>query len=280
MTPIPAHGPSRFGSGFVVVMTWAPALSGRYLLMSVEYGLGSAWARIGATSTTPNSVAIAPAVLRIRKPSPTARRPISVRYTAAPRMARSAPGVLSVACACVLDWACWPRRNPASVAASETTNTTTENTSAFAISTGLRCGTDAIDERIIPVLYSPVITSTPRTPIANCARNTPRRLTWVASKPMNFAPGPLAFSMWFACTQLNSVPSPSTMTAAASRLYQVERSERSLIHSELDHAELGDPARTQIGPRGKGGRGHQCLPAVAGCASGLPGLLGLPGWPP
>ena len=48
-------------------------------------------------------------------------------------------------------------------------NDTTAKTATFAQSTGSRLGTAPIVARIIPVEYSPVITSTPRTPIASCA---------------------------------------------------------------------------------------------------------------
>ena len=43
----------------------------------------------------------------------------------------------------------------------------------FAHSTGSRFGTAPSDARIIPVKYSLLITSTPRTPIASCAMRTP-----------------------------------------------------------------------------------------------------------
>jgi hypothetical protein len=135
----------------------------------------------------PNRVAIAPAVLRIRNPRPTASSPITVRYSAAPTMARSAPGVLNVAWMCVLASACWPSRNATNADTRVTRKTSTANTIALAMSTGSRCGTAASEERIIPVLYSPVITSTPRTPIASWARKTPRRLTSVGSKPNLFS---------------------------------------------------------------------------------------------
>src|SRR5436305_1050059 len=48
-------------------------------------------------------------------------------------------------------------------------------TTALPQSTGSRCGTAVMDARIIPVEYSAVITSTPRTPSASCASCTPAR---------------------------------------------------------------------------------------------------------
>ena len=50
---------------------------------------------------------------------------------------------------------------------------TAANTATFAHSTGRRLGTAENVERIIPVEYSPVITSTPSTPIESCAMPTP-----------------------------------------------------------------------------------------------------------
>ena len=47
------------------------------------------------------------------------------------------------------------------------------NTTIFAHSTGSRFGTAPSEARIIPVEYSPLITSTPSTPIASCDRLTP-----------------------------------------------------------------------------------------------------------
>ena len=44
------------------------------------------------------------------------------------------------------------------------------NTAIFATRTGSRRGTAIRLERIMPVEYSPVMTSTPSTPIASCAR--------------------------------------------------------------------------------------------------------------
>ena len=52
-------------------------------------------------------------------------------------------------------------------------NTTPANTASFPHSIGSRRGTTVSEERIIPVLYSPVISSTPRTPMASCAKNVP-----------------------------------------------------------------------------------------------------------
>ena len=55
-------------------------------------------------------------------------------------------------------------------------------TTALPHSTGSRRGTAAKLTRIVPVAYSPVTTSTPRTPTASSASWTPARLTAVGSK--------------------------------------------------------------------------------------------------
>ncbi len=52
-------------------------------------------------------------------------------------------------------------------------NTTPANTANFPQSIGNRRGTTVSDERIIPVLYSPVISRTPSAPMANWAMNVP-----------------------------------------------------------------------------------------------------------
>ena len=56
-------------------------------------------------------------------------------------------------------------------------NVTAPKTPTFAHSTGSRFGTAVNEARIIPVEYSPVMISTPSTPIASCASWTPARLT-------------------------------------------------------------------------------------------------------
>jgi len=47
---------------------------------------------------------------------------------------------------------------------------TTANTAILATHTGTRLGAADSVARIIPVLYSPVMNSTPSTPTASCAR--------------------------------------------------------------------------------------------------------------
>jgi hypothetical protein len=96
----------------------------------------------------------------------------------------------------------------------------------LAHNTGSRAGTTASEARIIPVLYSPVISRTPRTPMASCAKNVPVRLVEIAVAP---ASRPLG---WLAATADNRAPRPIMSTTAASNVYTVDRSERNLVHSE------------------------------------------------
>ena len=72
----------------------APALLGRYGSTCGCQRVGSSWPRPGATSSSPNRVAMPPAVLRTMKPIPTANSAITVRYSDTPMTARSACGAL------------------------------------------------------------------------------------------------------------------------------------------------------------------------------------------
>ncbi len=54
-----------------------------------------------------------------------------------------------------------------------TTNIITTSTASFASSAGRRVGTAANVERIIPVPYSPLITSTPSTAAMSCVKVVP-----------------------------------------------------------------------------------------------------------
>src|SRR3954454_19091207 len=62
-----------------------------------------------------------------------------------------------------------------SVAGSIIASVTSPYTTTLPHKTGSRRGTAVIDARIIPVEYSAVITSTPRTPSASCASWRPAR---------------------------------------------------------------------------------------------------------
>ena len=89
-------------------------------------------------------------------------------------------------------------------------NTAPAQTASLAHSIGSRAGTTANEARIMPVLYSPVITRTPRTPMDSCAKKVPVRLVemavWPGSKPC----------AWLAWMPVKRAPSPIMKTTASS----------------------------------------------------------------
>src|SRR5215472_4552618 len=103
-------------------------------------------------------------------------------------------------------------------------------TATFPHGTGRRRGTAVSDDRIIPALYSPPVTSTPSTPKATTAKMTPFRLVVTGSKAAFSA----QLKVWYrlAVTAENSAPRPVISTTAASRVHRVDRSERNLVNSE------------------------------------------------
>src|SRR5215472_2977860 len=116
------------------------------------------------------------------------------------------------------------------LATSETERMPPAKTATFPHSTGRRRGTAVSDERIIPVLYSPPISSTPSTPKATTAKMTPFRLVDTGLKAAFSAQ--LKVWYWLAVTPENSAPRPIISTTAASRVHMVDRRERNLVNSE------------------------------------------------
>src|SRR5215470_8882088 len=116
------------------------------------------------------------------------------------------------------------------LATSETEKMLPAKTASFPHSTGRRRGTAVSDERIIPVLYSPPVTSTPSTPKATTAKMTPVRLVETGLKAIFSAT--LNVWYWLAFTAENSAPRPIISTTAASRVHMVDRRERNLVNSE------------------------------------------------
>ena len=104
-------------------------------------------------------------------------------------------------------------------AASPAASATTPNTAALAASTSGRFGIAASVARIIPEEYSPVITSTPRTPISSRPREMPASALLVRSAAASLVLTPTATAMPIA---------PATVAVST---HQVERRLRSLIHS-------------------------------------------------
>src|SRR5580704_13226311 len=116
------------------------------------------------------------------------------------------------------------------LATSETEEIVPAKTASFPHSTGRRRGTAVSEERIIPVLYSPLISSTPSTPKATTAKMTPVRLVVTGLKLARSAA--LNVWYWLAVTAENSAPMPIISTTAASRVHMVDRRERNLVSSE------------------------------------------------
>jgi hypothetical protein len=128
----------------------------------------------------------------------------------------------------------WPQAS--SVPADRQPSTTASVPSALTLMAGMTgaigslLGTTVSEARIIPVLYSPLISSTPRTPIASCANSMPFRLVEIGLKLARSAG--LKVWYWLAETPENSAPMPIESTTAASSVQTVERSDRNLIHSD------------------------------------------------
>src|SRR5215468_9808018 len=116
------------------------------------------------------------------------------------------------------------------LATSETGKMLPAKTATFPHSTGRGRGTAVSDDRIIPVLYSPPVSSTPSTPKATTAKMTPFRLVVTGLKAALSAQ--LKVWYWLAVTPENSAPRPIISTTAASRVHMVDRKERNLVNSE------------------------------------------------
>src|SRR6266567_3439795 len=211
-TAKPVHGASMPVSGCTAATDW-PALLGRYGLMCCAQLSGSASPSAGSTSNNPNSVAMPPAVLRMIQPSATPSRPTPVRYRPVPNTVRKTSGAPSVVWMCWLDSSAWPAKNATNEDTSPTTNATAVNTAAFAHTTGSRFGAADMLARIMPVLYSPVTSSTPSTPMMSWASSKPRRLVPVGSKT-NFRASRNS-GQRFAVTAENSTPKPIMPSAVA-----------------------------------------------------------------
>src|SRR5262245_15802413 len=148
------------------------------------------------------------------------------------------------------------------LAASATGTMLPATTASFPPSTGRRRGAAVSEERIIPVPYSPPVTSTPSTPTATTANRTPLRLVVTGLKAARSAP----VKVWYrpAVTPENSAPRPVSSTTAASRVHLVDRREPNLVTSERSTRPwVTRSAGTRAG-------------AGAGAAGGRTALTGLP----
>ncbi len=110
---------------------------------------------------------------------------------------------------------------------------TAAKTAVLAHRTGSRFGTAQKVERIMPVVYSPLITSTPRTPIESWARPTPARLIRSGlSTKRNLSSTPRC-GQRAAKTVQASRPMPIVSSSVTKSDQRVERNERNLVHSEI-----------------------------------------------
>src|SRR2546421_5763762 len=167
-----------------------------------------------------------PAVLRSRAPRPRPSRPTAVRYSALPSTARNTPGSPRPVPRFWADRTDWPARNDTSRVGTDSTTVVRPNVTALPHNSCSRPGTAARLTRIDPVAYSPVMNSTPRTPIANCASCTPARLTEAESNVAGSAGGRATRSVAYAS------PTPTTSTTRASRHQNVDGSERRFGHPQ------------------------------------------------
>ena len=123
--------------------------------------------------------------------------------------------------ACLADKIAWPRAKALKVRTSLTTTATAPNTRILAVSTTGRRGTADNVARMVPVPYSALMTSTPRTPKMSCPRKTPIRLRRVGSSMMSEG----------LTVPVPSAHKPTTATAVPTSVHVVERTDQSLVHS-------------------------------------------------
>src|SRR5664279_2708685 len=183
ITANPVHGVKGWATPKVPSSSTAPALEGRYCTKWSVKDVGSRLVSGGMTKNNATKVVIAAAVLRSNAPIAVAVRPATVKYSAAPKTDRRAPGSDRDAPRCCPLSTAWPTKNEVKLAASIVRNTVPANTASFPHNMGSRLGTTVSEERIIPVLYSPVISSTARTPTASCAKNVPVSEVEIAVAP-------------------------------------------------------------------------------------------------
>src|SRR3954453_19091103 len=107
---------------------------------------------------------------------------------------------------------------------------TTLNAIALAMSTGTRVGTAASVERIIPVEYSPVMTSAPSTAMVSIPIWKPPETSSAPFIPVTS--GAVAGSAAMASREnATARETPVIRTTVAASVHHVDRSENSLIHS-------------------------------------------------
>src|ERR1700691_3788105 len=215
---------------------------------------GRAPTTIGMTKNTAANTDRPAAVLRSSAPRARPMTATTVRYNDEPTTVCSTPGSVS-------EITEPPREDTRAVAAKKSANAHTRvtgstrptSTITLAHSTGSRDGTTASVARIIPVPYSPLNASTPTTPSTSWANNTPSRAVDTPSAAV------LAAETWYAVPDpAIAAPRPTMSTAAVSTHHRVERSARSLAHSDRT-------TRTWVtGPATVAGPGLACVTALIG----------------
>jgi hypothetical protein len=176
----------------------------------------------------PNRVLIAAGVERSSAPSARPSTPEADRITAEPITARATPASDQDAAPSPIS-ACPPVKAIAD-AARPITKTTTAKTAILPHRTGRRCGTAVSDDRIIPVLYSLAMNSTPRVPNASWAKVMPARLASTGPSSPASEAGPDAAPE--SSIEEASRPMPISSATAVARVIVVERRDQNLIHSE------------------------------------------------
>jgi hypothetical protein len=88
---------------------------------------------------------------------------------------------------------------------------------------------------MVPVPYSALITSTPSTPIASWQNNSAVRLVLVGSKVARL-PGDIV-AQWARVSAVARALIPIPMTTVMPSVHMVERTVRSLVHSERNKPE-------------------------------------------
>ena len=131
----------------------------------------------------------------------------------------------------------WPTKNERNAVASETTRATRPNTATLATSTCGRRGAAAKVARTVPVPNSALITSTPSTPTASWQKNRGIRLVLVGSNPSRVGSGIVAQCARVSPVARAAIPMPTTTVMPS--VHMVERTVRSLVHSDLSR-----PARS------------------------------------
>src|SRR5580698_4277560 len=176
------------------------------------------------TKSSPTIAPMPPALCRMSSPKPNASTPHAVRNSAPPMTARSTFGLPIVVLMWWEDMSAWPRKNAVNDVIRLVTSATTVNTTPLAAIIMPRCGLVVSVVRIMPVEYSELMTSTPRTPMISCPMYSPARLCRVGSK---YGPcGPCA------APALASAPKPTTTTNIASSVQYVDRTDRILVNSD------------------------------------------------